>query len=215
MTDEKLASLRKEYSQATLDEKSVAADPFVQFRKWFDESLAAKVDEANAMTLATVDTKSRPSTRVVLLKDFDARSFIFFTNYKSKKAEDIKENLNAALNFFWPALERQVRIEGKLEKVSAEESDEYFSIRPAGSKIGAWASPQSEEIPGRAWLEAQVKKYIEKFAEHEIPRPKHWGGYRLIPRRIEFWQGRESRLHDRILYSKSKKSLWKIARLAP
>lgn len=212
--DVQIASLRNEYSKAALDVPQTAESPIDQFRKWFTDAQTAKVVEANAMTLSTVDVDGRPSARVVLLKDLTEKGFSFYTNYNSRKGKDIAKNPFAALTFFWPELERQVRIEGKLSKVGKLTSDAYFSSRPRGSQIGAWASPQSEEIPNRELLESRERDYLEKFEGVPIPRPDHWGGYELIPDKVEFWQGRKSRLHDRILYYRENNE-WKRKRLAP
>jgi pyridoxamine 5'-phosphate oxidase len=208
-----LAQLRKEYALETLDEADVDRDPLKQFGVWMVEAIHAQVPEPTAMTLATADATAHPSARVVLLKGLDPRGFVFFTNYESRKGRELAANPLAALMFFWKELERQVRIEGKVEKVSADESSAYYITRPLGSRIGAWASPQSRVIDNRAWLE---KRWTELGAQHgEDPeRPPHWGGYRVIPEHIEFWQGRRSRLHDRIAYSRLGNA-WEIARLAP
>ena len=208
-----LAQLRSDYSLKTLDEHEVDRDPLKQFGVWMVEAIHAQVPEPTAMALATVNGAGRPSSRVVLLKGMDARGFVFYTNYSSRKGQDLALNPGAALTFFWKELERQVRIEGVTEKVTAEESDTYYATRPLGSRIGAWASPQSSRIDDRAWLE---KRFAELGAQHgEIPaRPPHWGGYRVLPEYIEFWQGRQSRLHDRIAYSRAAKG-WETYRLAP
>lgn len=208
-----LADIRKDYSLQSLSENDVAVNPFKQFEKWWDETLQSEIDEPNAMTLATSTKEGKPSARIVLLKGFDERGFVFFTNYESHKGKQILENPNAALVFFWKELERQIRIEGTIEKVSSQESDEYFNSRPVGSRIGAWASPQSSIIKNRRQLDENVKKYSTQFGEN-IPRPAHWGGYRLLPSLIEFWQGRSNRLHDRIQYSLQNEE-WVIKRLAP
>ena len=208
-----LAALRKDYALKTLEEHKVDRDPMRQFGVWMVEAIHAQVPEASAMTLATVDDSGRPSARIVLLKGVDSRGFVFFTNYESRKGRDIAMRPVAALTFFWKELERQVRIEGAVEKVSAEESDAYYQTRPLGSRIGAWASPQSSPIETRAWLE---ERWTTLSVEHgQAPsRPPHWGGYRVMPEAIEFWQGRLSRLHDRILFARTGKD-WKISRLAP
>jgi pyridoxamine 5'-phosphate oxidase len=208
-----LADLRKDYKLASLSESDVTATPFQQFEKWFSEALNAAVNEPNAMTLATCNSEGKPSARIVLIKDFDSLGATFFTNYESQKADDLAENPYAALVFFWPELERQVRIEGRVEKVSAAESDAYYAIRPLGSRIGAWASPQSRSIDSREVLEQAVRA---AEAEHgNTPtRPPHWGGYRLVPDRFEFWQGRSSRLHDRLCYRLDAAG-WALTRLAP
>jgi pyridoxamine 5'-phosphate oxidase len=209
----KIADLRKEYMLQTLDESNVVQDPIQQFSKWWDEAVQSGIDEANAMTLATATKDGIPSARIVLMKGYDERGFVFFTNYKSQKGQELEENPNAALVFFWKELERQVRIQGKIVKVSNEESDGYFSSRPVGSKIGAWASPQSNVLENRKQLEDSLQQFTKQF-DHYVPRPLYWGGYRLAPSAIEFWQGRPSRLHDRIRYKFSGKE-WIIERLAP
>lgn len=209
-----LANLRQNYQRGELLESQIASSPFEQFQKWFAEAQAAAVPEPNAMTLATVDSKLRPSARVVLLKGLDERGFVFYTNYESRKGKDLAASPQAALLFFWPELERQIRIEGQVEKVSAEESDAYYHSRPLGSRLGAWASPQSQEIADRSQLQALESR---AQAEHgEAPqRPPHWGGYRVVPHTLEFWQGRPSRLHDRLVYRRDEAGQWKIVRLAP
>ncbi|MBR8314852.1 pyridoxamine 5'-phosphate oxidase [Burkholderia dolosa] len=211
-----LADLRINYSRASLDEADVAPDPFAQFDRWFNEALAAKLPEPNTMTLATVGADGRPSARIVLIKGVDERGFVFFTNYESRKGRELAAHPYAALLFYWIELERQVRIEGRIEKTSAEESDRYFASRPLGSRIGAWASEQSAVIDSRATLEAREKAVAERFGD-DPPRPPHWGGYRVVPDAIEFWQGRPSRLHDRLLYTcdASAPQGWTISRLSP
>ncbi|VWC27420.1 pyridoxine/pyridoxamine 5'-phosphate oxidase [Burkholderia lata] len=211
-----LADLRINYSRASLDEADVAHDPFAQFERWFKEALAAKLPEPNTMTLATVGDDGRPSARIVLIKGVDERGFVFFTNYESRKGRDLAAHPQAALLFYWIELERQVRIEGRIEKTTAEESDRYFASRPLGSRIGAWASEQSAVIDSRATLEAQEKAVSERYGDNP-PRPPHWGGYRLVPDSIEFWQGRPSRLHDRLLYTRDAATSpgWSISRLSP
>jgi pyridoxamine 5'-phosphate oxidase len=208
-----IADIRKEYALERLDESDVDADPFKQFHAWLAEALKAEVPEPTAMTLATADARGWPSARVMLLKALDERGFVFYTNYASRKGGELAAQPRAALTFFWKELERQVRIEGAIEKVSAAESDEYFAIRPLGSRIGAWASTQSATIESRQWLEARVKQAEAQYGDNP-PRPPHWGGYRVIPEWIEFWQGRQSRLHDRIVYTRAA-GAWKITRLSP
>lgn len=199
---------------AELDEAAAGDDPFAFFGKWFAEAEAAQADEVNAMTLATVDLHHKPHARIVLLKALDDKGFVFYTNYSSAKGHEIEANPSAALVFFWKELERQVRVEGHIEKVSGEESDHYFSTRPDGSKLGAWASPQSQPIPDRSIIENNYKEFAQRFG-NEIPRPPHWGGYRVIPHYIEFWQGRSNRMHDRISYTQDATGKWMITRLAP
>jgi len=208
-----LAHLRKEYALESLDEKDVDRDPLRQFALWMSEAIEAQVPEPTAMTLATADAQGYPSARVLLLKGADARGFVFYTNYESRKGRELAANPRAAMTFLWKELERQVRIEGRVEKVTPEESTAYFDTRPLGSRVGAWASPQSQAIEDRGWLEARWAQLSERYGERP-PRPPHWGGYRLLPRHVEFWQGRTSRLHDRIAYDGEPGS-WKISRLAP
>jgi pyridoxamine 5'-phosphate oxidase len=210
-----IAEIRKDYRLSSLSEKEVCSDPFAQFECWWKDALASEIDEVNAMTLATASSDGIPSARIVLLKGFDQNGFVFFTNYNSYKGRQLEENPRACLVFFWKELERQVRITGLVEKVSVAESDDYFRERPAGSRIGAWASPQSEVIPDRQWLLENEKKFQEKFAHTEPARPQHWGGYRVRPISFEFWQGRHNRLHDRIQFSLEETGTWKIERLAP
>lgn len=209
-----IADIRKDYRLAALDEETVGHDPLAFFHKWFTEAEAAQITEINAMTLATVDAAMQPHARIVLLKGLDQKGFVFFTNYDSVKGRDINTNPKAALVFFWKELERQVRIEGVIEKVSEDESNSYFNSRPASSRIGAWASPQSKEIPDRNILDLNYARYEKEFSDIDIPRPQHWGGYRVIPNHIEFWQGRASRMHDRILFTKNEGN-WDRSRLAP
>jgi pyridoxamine 5'-phosphate oxidase len=208
-----LASLRKSYERAALDETASDPDPLRQFTRWLDEALAARLPEPNAMTLATVGPEGRPSTRVVLIKGCDARGLVWYTNYASRKGRELEGNPHAALQFHWVELERVVRIEGQVEKVSAEESDAYYASRPLDSRIGAWASPQSEVISGRAVLVANAARYAALHLG-QPPRPPHWGGFRLVPDRWEFWQGRPSRLHDRLRYRQAD-GAWVRERLAP
>ena len=212
--DQTIADIRKDYKLKTLLKEDVSDDPIEQFTAWWSEAVNSKIDEVNAMTLATATTGGIPSARIVLLKGVSKEGFMFFTNYESSKGKQLAENPKAALVFFWKELERQIRIEGTVEKVSEQESKSYFSSRPVASKIGAWASPQSSIIPGREILEVNVIKYKTQFGEEDIPKPPHWGGYLVKPVRLEFWQGRRSRLHDRILYT-LQDAKWKIERLAP
>lgn len=214
MDNKKLANIRQEYSREELSRTKVAIDPFAQFETWINEALAAEVNEPTAMTLSTASAEGRPSSRVVLLKGFDSNGFVFFTNYNSRKGRDLAENHFAALNFFWPELERQVNISGRTSKVSSEESDEYFESRPLTSRVGAWASDQSDKIDSRTVIMTKAAKLLLKYAIGHVPRPPHWGGFRLVPDRIEFWQGRPSRLHDRICYERNADS-WEISRLSP
>lgn len=209
-----IADLRLEYSQATLSEHEVDADPIRQFANWFDAALAAEISEPNAMNLATIGKLGRPSARIVLLKDFDARGFTWYTNYSSRKGQDLLVHPYAAITFHWGELERQIRIEGTVERVSDEENDNYFSIRPIKSRLGAIASAQSMPIESRELLEQQFEEASEKFGDSP-PRPAHWGGYRLKPDLLEFWQGRRSRLHDRVLYTLETNGNWQRSRLQP
>jgi pyridoxamine 5'-phosphate oxidase len=209
-----IADLRKSYERAELNESASHADPLSQFDQWLTEAITAQVPEPNAMTLATVASDLRPSTRVVLIKGFDAQGIVWYTNYASRKGQELAGNPYAALQFHWIELERVVRIEGRVEKVSDEESDEYFHSRPLDSRIGAWASPQSEVISGRSVLVGNAAKFGAKFLL-QPPRPPHWGGYRLKPNLWEFWQGRKSRLHDRLRYTQQTDGLWLRERLAP
>ena len=209
-----IADLRKSYERAELDEKASQADPVLQFDQWLKEAIAAKVPEPNAMTLATVGSNLRPSTRVVLIKGFDEHGIVWYTNYDSRKGQELAGNPYAAVQFHWVERERTVRIEGMVEKVSAEESDAYFHSRPLDSRIGAWASPQSEVISGRGVLVANAAKYGSKFLL-QPPRPPHWGGYRLKADNWQFWQGRRSRLHDRLRYTLQDDANWLRERLAP
>ena len=210
-----LAALRQDYAQRGLRRSELDSDPVAQFNAWLAEAQARQIIEPNAMTLATVDADGQPWTRTVLLKICDARGFTFFTNYEGAKARQLAGNPRAALTIWWGALERQVNITGTVTKTSREESAAYFHTRPASSQLGAWASAQSEVVAGRAQLEAQFTAALEKYGEREIPLPPHWGGYRLTPQTIEFWQGRRSRLHDRLRYARQPGGAWKIERLAP
>ncbi|WP_121353803.1 pyridoxamine 5'-phosphate oxidase [Flavisolibacter nicotianae] len=210
-----IADIRKEYASETLLEKDIAADPIQQFQRWWTQVLAAEVPEPNAMILATASADGLPSARIVLLKGFDENGFVFFTNYQSFKGTQLDENPKASLVFFWKELERQVRIMGLVSKLPAAESDAYFQSRPIGSRIGAWASPQSQVIENREWLEQKFDERKAEFSNEDVPRPPHWGGYMVKPVMIEFWQGRYSRLHDRIQYTMEENGAWKIERLAP
>lgn len=211
---EKVADLRKDYGQARLDESDVADDPMDQFTRWFEEALKAEVNEPNAMSVATVGEDGRPTSRIVLVKQFDARGFTWYTNYDSQKGKQLASKPFAALLFFWSELERQVRIEGRVERTSAEESDKYFNSRPLKSRLSAIASEQSEPIANRAALEQHYEEVARQYGEAP-PRPQHWGGFRLVPERIEFWQGRRSRFHDRIVYTRQEDGLWTRQRLQP
>jgi len=209
-----VADLRKEYTRAGLSESDVARDPVEQFRIWFDEALAADLHEPNAMVLATATPDGSPSARVVLLKGFDERGFVFYTNYEGRKGRELEENPRAALLFYWGELERQVRIEGAVSRTGEEEADAYYASRPRGSRLGAWASEQSRAVDGREVLEERVRDLEAKYEGREVPRPAFWGGYRVEPEVVEFWQGRENRLHDRILYRREEWG-WKTERLQP
>lgn len=209
-----ISNLRHDFTLQHLDESLVEQDPFLQFEKWLKEATQAQLPEPNAMILSTADKEGRPSGRVLLLRDFSSEGFIFYTNYESRKGKEIAENPFGAMTFFWQQLERQVRIEGKLQKLKEDLSDTYFSGRPRESQIGAWTSPQSKKLKNRNELDELNKKFHEKFKDKEVARPKHWGGYTLVPEKIEFWQGRAGRLHDRLVYQKVENS-WQMYRLAP
>lgn len=209
-----LADLRRDYSLTELSRSSVDSDPFAQFAKWMSEAMDSAVIEPTAMTVSTVDAEGRPSSRVVLLKGFDSNGFVFFTNYESRKGTELTANPHTSLHFFWPDLERQIIISGIAEKVAREESEAYFASRPLESRIGAWASNQSRELANREELESRVAEVRERFSDGDIPCPPFWGGFRVTPTRIEFWQGRKSRLHDRIVYELADER-WKISRLSP
>ena len=215
MNQEELQNLRQDYSAASLSESTIKSNPIKQFDSWFNEAVAAAIHEPNAMSLATATTDGRPSVRIVLLKGFNDTGFMFYTNYLSRKGKEINKNPFAAITFFWSELGRQVRVEGTIEKLSKEESEKYFQTRPKLSQLGALASPQSQEITGREILENKMSQLEAEYADKDIPKPSYWGGYILKPRLIEFWQGRRSRLHDRILYKKIDNKNWKKVRLAP
>lgn len=210
-----VSKMRREYSSRPLLESDTDADPIRQFQVWFDEAVDAKLPEPNAMTLATATPDGRPSARIVLLKEFDQRGFTFFTNYSSRKGVELGENPHAALVFFWHELERQVRIEGTVEPVTEVESDAYFLIRPPGARLGAWASDQSQVVGGREVFEARYRALEWQHPEGNLHRPPHWGGYRVRPEQIEFWQGRSNRLHDRLRYRRVDPGDWTLERLAP
>lgn len=215
MKPEELSQLRKDYTMHSLNEDDVNNSPVIQFEKWWKDATDTAILEMNAMTVATTGNDGMPDARIVLLKGVDEKGFVFFTNYNSTKSKQLEQNGNCCLLFFWKELERQVRITGVAEKISATESITYFNSRPEGSKLGAWASPQSTVVAGKAMLIETYQYYAERFKHGEIPKPPHWGGYRVKPVRIEFWQGRPSRMHDRILYTKAPEGNWKIERLAP
>ncbi|MEQ8466770.1 pyridoxamine 5'-phosphate oxidase [Coleofasciculus sp. E1-EBD-02] len=210
-----IADLRQEYSLQRLNKTDAHPNPFEQFTVWFDQAVAAKLPEPNAMTLATATPDGKPSARMVLLKGYDERGFVFYTNYKSRKGQQLLANPWGAIAFWWTQLERQVRIEGQIEQVSAEESDAYFHSRPQESQLGAWASEQSQVIESREVLEQRLQQLKKEYETKTIPRPPYWGGFRLIPVAIEFWQGRPSRLHDRLLYQRTAEGSWMIQRLSP
>jgi len=209
-----VAALRREYQKNKLDENAVQVSPVKQFHKWLDEAISSQIYDPTVMILSTVSNGNKPSSRVVLLKGYQEEQFLFFTNYQSRKGLEIDKNPNVALNFYWPELERQVRIEGEVRKTDAKTSDEYFHSRPRLSQIGAWASEQSQKIPSREVLEKSKSHYETKFADRDVPRPSYWGGYLVKPNFFEFWQGREGRLHDRISYRKDG-AKWIIERLSP
>jgi len=209
-----ISELRRDYSLASLDRGDVVDEPMAQFRRWFDDARKAQLVEPNAMTLATVGPSGRPSARIVLLKAAEADGFVFFTNYESRKGPELDAGGSAALVFLWKEIERQVRIEGRVHRVSRQESEAYFRTRPLGSRLGAWASPQSSVIADRAWLERAYADAESRFTGEEVPCPPEWGGYRVVPDEVEFWQGRQSRLHDRLRYRRDG-TCWVIERLAP
>ena len=212
--NKQIADIRTDYKLKSLSESDVSNNPFKQFGVWWNEAIQANLEEVNAMTLSTASKDGRPSSRIMLLKGYDEKGFVFFTNYESNKGKAIAENPNVSLLFFWKELERQVRIEGAIQKLETEYNDEYFYSRPLGSRIGAWASKQSSEIESRAVLEADFKRFANQFDGIDVPRPDHWGGYRVVPDKIEFWQGRSNRLHDRIEYTLENEA-WRIKRLSP
>ena len=215
MNNEELAAMRRNYTRAGLTEQDAHANPFVQFRLWFAEAKSAQILEPNAMTLATANASGEPSARVVLLKELDEQGFVFYTNYQSAKAQDIRANARVSLNFFWGELERQVRIRGAATKLSREESEAYFHTRPRESQIGAWASQQSSVVDSREDLERRFQELSVEFEGRDVLCPPFWGGYRVKPSAIEFWQGRSGRLHDRLLYTRSEDGFWRIERLSP
>ncbi len=218
MSNEQLASMRRNYTRDGLLETQAPLEPFTLFEQWFSDALATEQPpvEPNSMMLATVDSEGRPHCRMLLLKGLDARGFVFYSNYKSAKGRQLSEQPVAAMTFFWPALERQVRIEGVVERVTSEESDAYYNVRPLGSRFGAWASEQSQLLTGRDELEAALLAVEERYCDIQLPpRPEHWGGYRLLPESIEFWQGRTCRLHDRLSYHLEDNGVWRRERLAP
>jgi pyridoxamine 5'-phosphate oxidase len=214
MESDAVRSGRLDYDAGSLDESAVSDDPMEQFHRWLEAALASETLEPYAMTLATADAQGRPSARIVLLRGYDARGLSFFTNYESRKGRELAADPAAALLFFWPALQRQVRVEGAAEALSAAESDAYFASRPRGHRLSAWASPQSQTVESRALLEARMREADERFAQSDVPRPPYWGGFRVVPDAFEFWQGRRNRVHDRIVYRREG-GRWSRARLAP
>lgn len=210
-----LADLRQNYSKGGLLKKDAQINPFQQFHKWFHEAIESEILEPNAMALATINGEGKPVARIVLLKNLDEQGFVFFSNYSSQKGQNLADNPWASLVFWWGELERQVRVEGKVEKITDSESDQYFNSRPLGSQLGAWASPQSQVIPNRKFLEHRLEEFTKKYQDQLIPRPANWGGYRVIPHLVEFWQGRQNRLHDRLCYRLNEHGQWQIDRLAP
>lgn len=211
-----ISDIRRDYMLKSFDESDAANNPFDQFKQWWEEATHVEIDEVNAMTLATVDSTGKPSARIVLLKGYTNEGFVFFTNYESAKGQELAANPNAAILFFWKELERQIRIEGRVEKISSADSDAYFHSRPAGSRIGAWVSPQSKVIPNRSFLEENYQRLVNEYPdESKVPRPPHWGGYIVKPESFEFWQGRSSRLHDRLRFTQSESGDWVRERLAP
>ena len=210
-----IADIRKDYKLQTLNETDIESNAINQFSKWWNDAINSEIDEVNAMTLVTATKEGKPSARIVLLKGFDERGFVFFSNYDSHKGKELANNPQACMVFFWKELERQIRVEGAIEKITNEESDAYFLSRPVSSQIGAWSSPQSDVILNRKVLEDNVTKYSQQFATEILVRPENWGGYCLKPNLIEFWQGRPSRLHDRLQYTLQGEANWKIERLAP